>query len=287
MLDTSYDWHGIQVRGISAHYLNRAFGFEYVESIEASRSVVIGRERTTFMWPEMDGVVLSSRRYSAHLRTGREAKLELLEARHASEDISIRLPLNAALTQQWLLEAQLPVHGALIGIDGRGVLFLGESKSGKSTLVRAALSLGQQIVTDDFLRITFENGVAIGHCMRGFLRFRGIDGRPDQIIALRQNELHYCATHRIDAVVFLVGCERPAISSFAKISRLQATTQMINQCAALFLRREFPTERERMLALIGNLLTHLPALNVSTGFDVLRDPRAFMVRLQQEIRLRE
>lgn len=283
-METIHDWHGISISGLSPQYLNNAFGFERVQLPSFGQFVALGRDH-----PDRDSypaelVVLSNEFITAQLRTGRVAQLRLFQPFIRQEDDQYRLPLNAALTQQWLLTQQLALHGALICLDGRGVLILGESYSGKSTLVQAALRMGELIVTDDFLRISFEEQWPTGHCLRGFLRFRADAGyQNERIIPLRPNSAFFRSSQRIEAVIFLESGERPTRSVFSAISHLQATTLTINQCAPFFLRREFPLERLLMLKLIGELLRRVPTLSVATGFDLLTNPGQFMHDLKMRL----
>lgn len=279
-LETIHDWHGISIAGLSVQYLNNAFGFESAQQPSVDQCVAIGRDHPDRDRFPAELVVLSNPFIHAQLRTARTAQLSLLKPFARPEDDPFRLPLNAALTQHWLLGQQLPLHGALICVDDRGVLILGESHSGKSTLVQAALQLQAPVVSDDFLRIGFEHQWSIGHCLRGFLRFRSETGQRNvRLIA----SPYFRPTQRIDGVIFLESGVRPRQSVFSAITDLQATTLMVNQCAPFFLRREFPVERQVMLRLIGNLLQSVPKLSVATGFDLLANPGQFMSDLKSQL----
>lgn len=280
-LETNNIWQGISISGVNPHYLNSAFGFKPTQTPNYGQRFSVGRDLHE-PCQNADRLVLRNEFIMAELHTGCAAHLVVLKPTPRAEADQLRLPLNAALTQQWLLNDQLALHGALIRSAGRGVLILGESRAGKSTMVQAALQLGEHVVTDDFLRITFENSVPIGHCLRGFLRFRASAQGNERVVALGSDTPFFCPMHRVDAVIFLESGERARQSTFAAISRLQAMTLMINQCAPLFLRREFPLERRIMLGLIGQLL-ELPTLSVATGFDLLEAPLHFMQRLNASL----
>lgn len=282
-METIHDWHGIKIVGLSAQYLNNAFGFEPAQFPAYEPLVTIGVDHPDRAHVSSETVELGNPFVKARLQSGRIAHLEFSQLVSRLEDEQFRLPLNAALTQHWLLSKHLAMHGALICLDGRGLLILGESLSGKSTLVQAALQLSEPVVTDDFLRIDFNNGWPLGHCLRGFLRFRaGIDQRA-KIVPLRPDSTFFRSSHRIDGVIFLEGGERPMRSVFSAMPKLQATTLMVNQCAPFFLRREFPLERMEMLRLISDLLQRVPSLSVATGLDLLAGPVQFMAELKTRL----
>lgn len=54
-------------------------------------------------------------------------------------------------------------HATTISIDGKGVLILGPSGSGKSALALQLLALGATLVADDHSRVTCEEGRLIAH----------------------------------------------------------------------------------------------------------------------------
>ena len=70
------------------------------------------------------------------------------------------------------------IHATCVSFDGKGVLFLGESGSGKSDFAfRAIMNKGAALVADDRVNIRAENGLLLASSpdnLRGLLEIRGI-----------------------------------------------------------------------------------------------------------------
>ncbi len=197
------------------------------------------------------------------------------------------LPLTAALAQQWLLAGSMSLHAAAIKVKQRTLLVLGNSQAGKSTLVRSALHLGATVVSDDLVRLTadpvFKGAQIIAHSLRGFVRFRAVGVLPEKCIWIHPSDQRFAPSLAIDAVVFLDSAPRTAQTAIGSISILEATAQLINQSAPLFLQRGFDIERAYMLAFIHRLLRQVPIIRATTGFDILHTPESAFARLLDAI----
>jgi len=71
----------------------------------------------------------------------------------------------------------MSVHASCISVDGKGVLFLGESGSGKSDLALRFIDSGAKLVADDRVHIHSENHQLIASApekLRGLIEARGI-----------------------------------------------------------------------------------------------------------------
>ena len=69
------------------------------------------------------------------------------------------------------------LHASCVVVQTKGVLILGPSGSGKSTLALQLLALGADLVADDRIEITAEDGRAIARCpgaISGLIEARGI-----------------------------------------------------------------------------------------------------------------
>ena len=69
------------------------------------------------------------------------------------------------------------LHASCVVVQTKGVLILGLSGSGKSTLALQLLALGADLVADDRVEITAEDGRAIARCpgaISGLIEARGI-----------------------------------------------------------------------------------------------------------------
>jgi len=201
------------------------------------------------------------------------------------------LPLTAALSQQWLLSGSLSLHAAVFQVNQRTLLVLGNSLTGKSTLVRSALQIGATVVSDDLVRLAFNNTLEqdcprlqiVAHSLRGFVRFRQVGTLPEQCIWIDPSDRRFAPSMAIDAVVFLDSAPRTAQTVISDISILEATAQLINQSAPLFLQHGFQFERAKMLAFIHRLLRQVPSIRATTGFDILNSPERAFHRLLASI----
>ena len=66
-------------------------------------------------------------------------------------------------------------HATTVAINGKGVLILGPSGSGKSALALELMALGAVLVADDRSRVTCENGLLVAHApprMQGVIEAR-------------------------------------------------------------------------------------------------------------------
>jgi hypothetical protein len=73
--------------------------------------------------------------------------------------------LNFVLTAALTLQGEEPLHATVVRLDDRAIGFLGDSGAGKSTLAAFLLAGGAELVTDDMLRIVYDDG--------GVMAYRG------------------------------------------------------------------------------------------------------------------
>jgi HPr kinase/phosphorylase len=69
------------------------------------------------------------------------------------------------------------LHATCVAVDGRGLLILGPSGSGKSGLALELMALGARLVADDRTEIAVEAGQVIASCpapLLGLIEARGI-----------------------------------------------------------------------------------------------------------------
>ncbi len=71
--------------------------------------------------------------------------------------------LNFVATAALTLQGEEPLHATVVRLDGRAVAFLGDSGAGKSTLAAFLLAEGAELITDDMLRIAYDDGQAMAH----------------------------------------------------------------------------------------------------------------------------
>lgn len=69
------------------------------------------------------------------------------------------------------------LHATCVAVDGRGLLILGPSGSGKSALALRLLALGARLVADDRTEVTLAGGAVHARCpapIRGLIEARGV-----------------------------------------------------------------------------------------------------------------
>jgi HPr kinase/phosphorylase len=70
------------------------------------------------------------------------------------------------------------LHASCVAVEGRGLLILGASGTGKSALAIRLIALGAALVSDDRTRVTVENGRLLASCprpeVRGLVESRGL-----------------------------------------------------------------------------------------------------------------
>jgi HPr kinase/phosphorylase len=69
------------------------------------------------------------------------------------------------------------LHASCVAVEGRGVLILGPSGSGKSALALRLMGFGAQLVADDRTDITVQDGTLIASApatLRGLIEARGV-----------------------------------------------------------------------------------------------------------------
>jgi hypothetical protein len=279
-------WKSLSVTGLPTECLDYVHGFVAAPEVSAPLNSVIEISGLQSLKPidrsaDTSPLRLKTEFVSATLSSGASAEVLLLRNLPAGDPKAL-LPLTAALTQQWLLAGFLSMHAAVVTLKRGTLLVLGNSHAGKSTLVRAALAIGARVVTDDLVRIaatetTAETASKINaSSLRGFVRFRGDHQASDETILIRSGDARFLEQATIDGMVFLqsetAGNPRAAQTRVGAISELEASAQLINQSAPLFLQGSFPIERQLLLRFIQRLLAKLPRVQALTGRDVHTAP---------------
>jgi len=100
------------------------------------------------------------------------------------------------------LQDPLILHASCVAVQDRGVLILGPSGSGKSSLALQLMAMGAALVADDRCEITVETGMAIARCPQaiiGLIEARGVgilradtlpQARLSLVVDLGQIETH-------------------------------------------------------------------------------------------------
>jgi HPr kinase/phosphorylase len=112
--------------------------------------------------------------------------------------------------------ATTTLHASCIAAHGRGLLILGPSGSGKSSLALRLLSLGARLVADDRTELTAAGGQLAARCpapIRGLIEARGVgllradplDSAPISLVA----DLGQVENQRLPPArkITILGCE--------------------------------------------------------------------------------
>lgn len=280
-------WQTLWISGLPTRWLDCAHGFVEApdHTFPVAEPIIISAMRD-FGAPAQTTMCLETEFGRVELCSNASARLNFTKPIPIGNPKAL-LPLTAALTQQWLLSGSLTLHAAVFQVNHRTLLVLGNSLAGKSTLVRSALQIGATVVSDDLVRLSFSTAQPpdmpdeqiIAHSLRGFVRFRQAGNLPEQCIWIDPSDRRFVSSMKIDAVVFLDSAPRATQTVIGTISVLEATAQLINQSAPLFLRRGFQFERAKMVVFIQRILQQLPTIRATSGFDFLNSPERAFSRL--------
>lgn len=173
----------------------------------------------------------------------------------------LRTALHFALASP---ERQL-VHGAVVGVGGRGVLLAGPGGSGKSTTTLACLQAGMQVVGDDYTVVdlvgrrawNLYGSVKVGE------REPGPHGRDDRRTLILGEDLPGVATESLELAALLlprvVGGPRSTVSvaSSAAALRALAPSTLI----------QAPYEDRPSVGILADLARSVPAYHLELGDD--------------------
>lgn len=117
------------------------------------------------------------------VRGGHEIIVEPLPS---IEERLVRLPLLGAVLAVLLHQrGKFVLHASAVALDGRGIAFIGEKGSGKSTMAAALYGRGHELLADDVVAIDLEIGCSPPMVLSGFPQLRLY---PDAVsAALREN----------------------------------------------------------------------------------------------------
>jgi hypothetical protein len=230
--------------------------------------------------------------------SGGNALVDILPRHEPSNSLRIPSAMDFAFAQQWAQIGHVCFHGALLRVDGKGVLVVGTRAAGKSVLSASALAAGGAIVTDDYLLLGENGGDLVGERIRRFLSLR-LSWAADSLISgsdepwavdrsgrraflrLESNDERFPPFSPIDRIWVL---RRPRSgrqdqSALEKISHADVHAAIVSAIQPLLLGRDFPRERKKLLALIARLVSSVPAARIETGQDIVREPRSAWTRL--------
>lgn len=201
--------------------------------------------------------------------------------------VSVELYVALTLALLLLLEAAgyCPVHAAcLVSPAGDGVLLVGPSDSGKSTMALHLVEQGWHYLTDDSVLLYAHDGeIAVLPLRRDFCLdpdaetlFPALAGAEDRMITdadkwrIRMDGL-YPTQQTMQAAVNLVlfpVISGDAASRVEKLRPIEAITALLPQASLL---RRDATHAQTFMRMVSRLAAQAPAYRFLSGTDVYRD----------------
>jgi hypothetical protein len=179
----------------------------------------------------------------------------------------------------------------VVRLDGRSIVLLGDSEPGKSTLTLAALTLGGEVLSDDWILLRQRDGQPVATSLRTDMLLRPSDATQalinrgpghyasraahDQKIWLKRPS-SYPRLNELpcDALVHLEACgERPATTRLNSLSPVQAYAHLLEGTSAVLFSSIFNDEAASLHRLSLSLVQK-PAFSTTTGYDLIEDPEA-------------
>lgn len=235
---------------------------------------------------------------SIRCSSGMGATTYILSIHNPSPRQHIPAAMGFAFAQQWARNGHLCVHGALLQVEGKGVLVVGLRAAGKSVLSASALAAGGRNITDDFFLLGEKDDVILGERIRRFLSLRRSwaadalvkdfpgEWSPDRsgrrvFLRVKEDDDRFPQFSRIDRIWVLKRprAGRRAHSSLESISQAEVYASLVSAIQPLLLGPEFPHERAKLQALLGKLMSSVPAARIETGQDIVLDPKGTWARL--------
>ena len=190
------------------------------------------------------------------------------------------------------------VHGAAVDLDGKGVLILGGSGTGKTTLAALATKCGARIVSDDLLLINTSDGFLRCNALRRNMYVRDIklcdveglgdgaqltatdDGLKFEFERGRQ-PTHYVSTSEIASLI-LLGRERSSeLFQTWELSVAEGVAGALASISSVTLTD--PLEGSRKLATLIQAVTNVSLLGMQTGVGLSENIGGFCRLLKERL----
>ncbi len=203
-----------------------------------------------------------------------------------------------ALIHQFALHGRVTIHGCAFKCDGRSVLGVGRTRSGKSTISATAISRGGRVVSDDLLLVSKQQGDGLlVHALRphGLIRAPTVDILPKEIagglrpsaagnegkwILPRQSHPSAFIDQVKPGVLWLLSIDRRLNQSrIEPVSQSRAMAGLMLSTSSFLLAPRYPVERSRVMPVLTEIATSCRSFQVRLGKDLLKDPGAALHRL--------
>ena len=210
--------------------------------------------------------------------------------------------LESALIHALAMGGFVVNHAAALEVGGAGLLVVGSSRAGKSTLCAAALAAGGAVVSDDSVILGLDDeGVAMAGALRRnlWLRSGSVDLLPEGLRARllettsfgeRRWGLERVAFPEIfqtrvrpKAIVLLRRDLRVREFALRRVSSADGLAALILASSPLFLSARYPVEREKCMPTLLALVNGTPCFEVRMGRVLVADPVAAVRRLVEEV----
>lgn len=197
--------------------------------------------------------------------------------------------IGAAPAHAMALAGRVPLHGMAAEIDGVGVLALGQSMAGKSTLALALFHAGGRVVSDDLLMVGPGPDRAEVRALRRDLHVRegsfglipaelrerfSTDGAGPGRLVLRQNNApeRFASAITPHLLWFLDGVGGVSPVETQEISNAAALAVMIAATSPLFVSGRYREERSRIMPALTALVAPARCSSVRLGPGLLQSP---------------
>jgi hypothetical protein len=174
-------------------------------------------------------------------------------------------PLRTALNFALAAPQRQLVHGAVVGVDGRGVLLAGPGGSGKSTTTLACLEAGLQVVGDDYAAVDLI-GTRAWHLYGSIKigeREPGPNGRDDRQTLILGDDLPGTPTESLELAALLL----PRVVGGATSSLSVASPAAALRALAPSTLIQAPYEDQPSLGILADLTRVVPAYHLNLGDD--------------------
>lgn len=157
------------------------------------------------------------------------------------------------------------VHGAVMGVGGRGVLLAGPGGSGKSTTTLACLEAGIQVVGDDYSAVDFRAGRTRAWNLYRSIKVgeRETNGRDRRRTLILGEDLPAAATEMLELSAVLL----PRIKGGPQSSVSAATPAEALRALAPSTLLQTPYEEQPSMGLLARLARAVPAFHLDLGAD--------------------
>lgn len=207
----------------------------------------------------------------------------------SSAGVFPRMALEGALFRSLVLQGALGLHGLAFEVGDCGVLAIGPSGAGKTTLALAALSGGARLASDDRVALYVVGGALLAVSMRDYLQIRRASLRsfPQEALpeVMRQGDYpHESYRHflgdlpdaftgvvEVKHLLLLDACDRPQATRLSPANLAEGLAGLIGGSCPYF----FSEAGESASPLLGKVLKMLAGVRVSrvkVGHQLLNDP---------------